>query len=224
MFIRIGPLVHFERVDFLWCGWEACQIQKHSSRERGPVRLGIRLNLACTGSFQNVVIDLVLAPGVIGDNRNRRPVQRFERPVCFIVCTRSDPLMDEIDLILVKSVLAAVRGRHDIGWICTVDSLPDQRVLRLTGNDGLATSTHRRGEFKGVESKSRLSSRFIRSMTCEASIRENGANVLPVLHDRCIGGRGHLSDGHHQEYQAGRHVLMVPIPCVGPITGSMDRS
>lgn len=112
----------------------------------------------------------------------------------FVMGSLLDPKAQDFLLFLSEAVNRIDR-RHMIICIFGEDAFDQFRLFGLAGNDGIELGC----SFKGIESQVSFALLLVKSMTEEAVVRENGANV-PVVAN-CPGrlGKGRQSENDEKE-------------------------
>ncbi len=163
-------------VDFPRSGRQADEVEGEAAEEGDRISVGGGLQLLPFEAVQDEVIDPVGGPVIRPHLGNRMATGANVGPGFAVGGALRDPLLQEL-LLLRRQFLVRLRGRHDLVGIGVVDAGDHFALVRLAGDDGIGQFAALGGALEGVEPQAGLALLFVRSVTGETVVGEDGADV-----------------------------------------------
>ena len=128
--------------------------------------------------MSNELIDRILRPPGIGDDRRFRPLRSFEGPVTGILRPLGNPLFQNLLLFCSQRFLCD-QWRHLKIGIMRIDTSDQLALFRMSGHDcQLATFSRSDRVVSDIQAKITLTAAFIEPMATPAMVRQDRPYLL----------------------------------------------
>ena len=184
LFIGIRRFVSAKRFDGLHRCRQTKQVKIQTPRKSNAIRGPDRIEICLLQSGADEMIDegtlclylLIPDQGCIG-------------PVSPVLGTRFDPLPDEV-FFPVCERFVELRRRHEIIFVISDDPIPSLAVFEIPGNNRRIPPEVLKSPLARIEPEIRLPLMLVKSVTGEALIRQDGANIAIEVNGPCrLGGK-----------------------------------
>ena len=177
LFVGVLIPIGKERVHFLRCWGQACQVIGHPANQRGPVGFRGGFQPFLFQTRENEIINLIARPFLVLHRGQRRAFGFDESPVALPIRSFRDPTAQRINL-RGRQRLAAFRRRHHVVFVLRGNARDQFALFRVAGHDGQVARFKRleRVVFP-VESEFGFALLLIRTMAGKALVGENRPDV-----------------------------------------------
>ena len=180
-FIGPGAPVRQEGVYLFRRGGQSGQVQGQSTDQGDGVGFGRRSKPLAFEAGQDESVDGVADPGDAVHLGEGRPARFDEGPMVLGLGAFGDPAPDEVDLILVQ--LPVESGwRHPRRLVLRRYSLVQAARFRVSRSDDLVAVPILEQSLLRVQVQTRLPHLFVRAVTGETVVREDGAYLAAVVY------------------------------------------